>query len=199
MSLPSVQTLCLSVLLSLRRSHPVQWLNVTLLAGIALGWWLWLPALRAQTESTRLLVQQGRSQLIAAERSPMTAPPLADSDRLQAFEGQLGDPARIEDTLRSLFAIAKGLGIDLSQGQYKMQCEPRAVYCRYQVLWPVRGPYGALRTMAEQSLRAVPFASLDEFSLRRDTAASDELEGRLGLSLHLRHSPEWRTAEGSPP
>jgi hypothetical protein len=196
---PSVQMMGLSLWLALRRSHPVQWINVGLLAIVVLGCWLWLPTLRAQTQAARMAVQQGRVQLNAAQRMPQTAQPVADSDRLQAFERQLGEAARIEDTLRNLFAIAKRLGIEPGQGQYKMQCEPRAVYCRYQVLWPVRGPYGALRALAEQSLHAVPFASLDDFSLRRETAGSDEMEGRLGLSLHLRDSGDWRTAEGREP
>lgn len=196
---PHLSRLPLALGLWLRRAHPMDGLIAALLAVAVLGWFVWLPALQARVDATQDAVRQGRRQLRLAAQAPAVQAPVAEGERLQAFEQQLGDPAQLEASLHTLFGIAQSLGVSLSQGQYKMQCEAHATYCRYQVLWPVHGPYGVLRLMTEQSLRALPFASLDEFSLRRESASGDELEGRIGLSLHLRRSAEWRVSDRSAP
>jgi hypothetical protein len=57
--------------------------------------------------------------------------------------------------------------------------------CRYRVRLPLVGSYLQIRAFVEQSLQELPFASLDELSLRREGIASGELEAGLTLSLHL--------------
>jgi hypothetical protein len=53
---------------------------------------------------------------------------------------------------------------------------------------PVQGSYGALRWFAEQAMASMPYASLDEVVLKRDGVASDELEGKLQLTLFVTSS-----------
>ena len=60
----------------------------------------------------------------------------------------------------------------------------RACYT-YQVTLPVKGSYGAVWKFGMLALRAIPFASLDEISFRRDAIGDAAVEARLRLTLYL--------------
>ena len=50
---------------------------------------------------------------------------------------------------------------------------------------PLKGSYAAVWQFALQALRAMPFASLDELSFRREQIADPTLEARVRLTLYL--------------
>ncbi|NQW81938.1 MAG: hypothetical protein HQ445_12285, partial [Polaromonas sp.] len=70
-------------------------------------------------------------------------------------------------------------------GEYKLSCDAIARLCRYRVRLPLLGSYLQIRAFVEHSLLAMPLASLDELSLRREAVGSDEVEAGLVFSFHL--------------
>jgi hypothetical protein len=116
---------------------------------------------------------------------PAAPPP----DNLDAFYAALGPRRYAEQQVRTLFALAAKNGLSLSQGEYKTAYDRNARLSTYQVNLPVKGGYGAIWQFALGALRAIPFASLDDISFRREAIGDPAVEARLRLTLYLKDAP----------
>ena len=178
----------LAVELRVRRWNP--WLLTTGMVWLlALG--LWTVAVPArQSELLGMVNGQNRAGKAQAEENSNAPaaeiPPTAAY--LKIFLDNLGDPRYTEQQLQSLFAIARGLSLELPQGKYRMACEAGASFCKYQIELPIKGPYVRVRSFLEDLLMVIPFASLDDLSFRRDAASDDEIEVRLAMTLFTRNT-----------
>ena len=153
--------------------------GVLCLAGaLALAWLLPQRALQGQRASVALSV---------AARPPAAAlaSPPSPNANLALFYDALGERRYAEQQVKTLFALAAKTGLVLSQGEYKSGFEPNGRFHTYQVNLPVKGSYAAIWQFALLALRAMPFASLDEISFRRDTIGEPAVEARLRLTLYL--------------
>lgn len=183
----------LQVRLALSRLGSVTVIAVLLCVGGTLCWLLWIPHLQAELDSRSAALQRARLALHAGPPHP--APDLATPQA--AFYGTLGDRYRSEDSLHSLFEIARASGLTLAKGEYKAVYDRNSEVYKYQVLLPVTGPYGAIRSFCEQALREMPYASLDEISFRRETVENGALDARLRFTLHLKEMPRVRAKAGA--
>jgi hypothetical protein len=116
---------------------------------------------------------------------PAAPPP----DNLDVFYAALGQRRYAEQQVRTLFALAAKNGLSLSQGEYKTGYDRNARVSTYQVNLPVKGSYGAIWQFALGVLRAIPFASLDDISFRREDVKDPAVEARLRLTLYLKDAP----------
>jgi hypothetical protein len=123
----------------------------------------------------------------AAPSAPASTAPSADN--LDAFYAALGPRRYAEQQVKTLFTLAAKNGLSLSQGEYKTGYDRNAHLATYQVNLPVKGSYGAIWQFAFGALRAIPFASLDDVSFRRDTIGDPAVEARLRLTLYLKDAP----------
>jgi hypothetical protein len=120
---------------------------------------------------------------------PAAPPPAQSADELDAFYAALGPRRYAEQQVRTLFALAAKNGLSLSQGEYKTGYDRNARVSTYQVNLPVKGSYGAIWQFALGALRAIPFASLDDISFRREAIGDPAVEARLRLTLYLKDVP----------
>lgn len=160
-----------------------------LLLALGLGGWLLLlsqPRLATDTLQATLARAQARLRAPALEapRDAATEKTLQQTP-LQAFHAVLGEPAATEAYVGQLFAAARRHEISLDQAEYRWQVDTKGQTERYQIRLPIKGPYAAVRGFCEQVLRDLPFASLDELSLKRDALADDTLTATVQFSLHL--------------
>ena len=165
---------------------------VMLLALGAAAWFLFmLPQLEREREqlSETLTEQarQARRQAAAAPAAlpavvPVSAVPL---DNLDAFYGALGQRRYAEQQLKTLFGLAAKSGLVLNQGEYKSARDRNARVNTYQVNLPVKGSYAAIWQFSLAALRAIPYASLDDISFRRDNIGDPTVEARLRFTLYL--------------
>ncbi|NVI84682.1 hypothetical protein HWE17_23230, partial [Janthinobacterium sp. BJB401] len=100
----------------------------------------------------------------------------------------LGQQRHAEQQVKQLFDLAAKNGLLLAQGEYKSGYDKASRVATYQVSLPLKGSYAAVSQFALQALRAVPFASLDELSFRREQIADTQLEARLRLTFYLADS-----------
>lgn len=149
-------------------------------AAMSLAWLLPKRALQSQRQSVALS-QALKPQPLPA---PSAAPAGADQN-LALFYDTLGERRYAEQQVKTLFALAQKTGLVLSQGEYKGAYEPNGRFHTYQVNLPVKGSYGAIWQFGMLALRAIPFASLDEISFRRDTIGAPAVEARVRLTLYL--------------
>ncbi|MES2757486.1 MAG: hypothetical protein V4693_08945 [Pseudomonadota bacterium] len=174
--------LLLRMRLAFRALGPVAAAAAVLLlaAALALAWLLPERALQGRRQSVAL------HQAMMPRPLPAIAPAPAGADyNLALFYDTLGERRYAEQQVRTLFALAQKSGLVLSQGEYKSAYDQNGRFHTYQVNLPVKGSYGAIWQFGMQALRAIPFASLDEISFRRDTIGEPAVEARVRLTLYL--------------
>jgi hypothetical protein len=71
-------------------------------------------------------------------------------------------------SVKTLFALAAKNGPGAAPGRIQGGLRPQRALHTYQVNLPVKGSYGAIWQFALGALRAIPFASLDDISFKRD-------------------------------
>lgn len=145
---------------------------------------LWLPYLRQdlaqiQREVTRVTALNRTTPELTA------AAPSQNELRMQQFYATLGESGYAEQQLKTMFDLAARSGLKLNQGEYKSSYERNSDTESYQIQLPVVGAYPAIREFCEAVLLAIPFASLDEISFKRDAIASNNLEAKLRFTLYL--------------
>jgi hypothetical protein len=139
----------------------------------------WLPE-RARSE--RAAVSLG---MAALPRPVLIVPPPDANANLALFYDNLGERRYAEQQVKTLFALAARSALVLSEGEYRSAIDRNGRFHTYQVTLPVKGSYGAIWQFGMRSLGAIPFASLDEISFRRDAIGEPAVEARLRLTLYL--------------
>lgn len=157
---------------------------VLCIAGIV-GWSWSIPRMHAQASAQQHASQQAQQVLDTAPITAPVAPLQAGEQRMQDFYDALGEKRYAEQQVRTLFAIAARNGLTLSQGEYKSAYDMNGRFHVYRIQLPVKGPYAAIRQFCEKVLLAIPFASLDEMSFKRDAIADSMPEANLRLTLYL--------------
>ncbi len=181
MNAPALSTLVLRLRLWLAARGPVACAGAVLCVAGTLALALLLPerALQGQRRAVAL-------GLAALPQPPLAvATPVTANANLALFYDTLGERRYAEQQVKTLFALASKTGLVLSQGEYKSTLERNGRFHTYQVNLPVKGNYGAIWQFAMLALRAIPFASLDEISFRRETIGEPTVEARVRITLYL--------------
>ena len=185
MKLPTPGPLLLRVRLAAMR---LGWANAGVWAAgalsIAAGLWS-LAHLSRQADAPLAAVRRAEAAMRQSSTEGADVRQAVSQERLRAYYEVLGDSRLAEQQVRQLFAIAALHGLALTQAEYKTAYDSASRTTSYQVTMPIRGPYEALRRFSEQTLRTIPFASLDEISFKRDAIGNNELEVRLRFTLYL--------------
>lgn len=140
------------------------------------------------------LIPQGRAQAqlhadamrAAAQPVAVVAAPATPDENMAVFQRTLGEKRYAEQQVRTLFGLAAKAGLNLQQGDYRSGYDQAARVHTYQVTLPVRGSYKAVWRFAMMALAAIPFASLDEVSLRREAVGEADIDARLRFTLYMR-------------
>lgn len=171
---------------AIARAGAVNSLACLLCAAGAIAWTQTVPGLEARLDAGQKTLATMRSAAVSAQLPPPVAPRSRSEERLAQFFDNLGEQAYREQQVRSLFAIAAKNNLVLSQAQYKLGFDKHGRYYTYQIDLPVKGSYEAIREFSEQTLLAIPFASLSEISFQRESIDARTLEAKLRLTLYLR-------------
>ncbi|HEY8102474.1 MAG TPA: hypothetical protein VIF82_17170 [Burkholderiaceae bacterium] len=193
MNMSNLSALGLQARLALMR---LGWINniACMLIVFGIAAWLWgIPYLRMQTNAPMHALEQAQKSLASTNSHSVEAAHSLPEERLAAFYDVLGDQRYVEQQVKTLFAVAAKSGLILNQGEYKSSLEKGSHSTTYQMILPVKGQYQAIRKFCEQTLLAIPFASLDEISFKRDEITNNTLEAKLHFTLYLSDS----TASGS--
>jgi hypothetical protein len=171
---------------ALRRVSPVMHVAL-LLCVVGFGALAWLLPARQQLEAEREAARRA-----AALPPPTVAQanvPSSAGENLARFQSALGSQRDVEPGVKTLFRLAAKSGLVLRQGEYKRGFDRNAQLHTYQVNLPVKGTYAQVWQFAFLALRAIPFASLDDLSFRRDAIGETAVEGRLRLTFYLHDAP----------
>ena len=166
--------------LALGALGPLRAVAIVLLVGGAGALW-WLAPQRAR------LAESHAAALHLAKTPPpvVLSAPVVANQNLTLFYASLGEARYAEQQVRTLFGLAAKAGLTLSQGEYKSAHDKAAGVATYQITLPVKGSYKAIWQFGMLALRAMPFASLDEVSFKRETINDATVEARLRFTLYL--------------
>jgi Tfp pilus assembly protein PilO len=134
--------------------------------------------------------QEAKAQRVALERMKARTPyqPVSTNgraDELRRFY-QLFPPAgQLSEELERLHRLARSSGLDLAQGEYRLERRPSGLWA-YRVTLPVRGNYGQFRDFLSAVLRDMPIASIDALRFERKRAAETQLEAQVRITLYAR-------------
>jgi hypothetical protein len=166
-------------------------LLVVVAAGVA-----HLLQLRSSAERMHVEIAALRAQ-VAAPKSATPARPTGNMERLALFERTLGKRAELDAHLRVVFAAAKRNGVALKVGEYRLVNDAAGGFSRYQVTFPVGGNFKSLQQFSQQVLVELPFAALEEVSLKRESVGARQLEARLRFVFFL--ATDQMSGTGAPP
>jgi Tfp pilus assembly protein PilO len=159
-------------------------------AGVLLacaGFWLSaLQPLQAELDAQRLALERLRA------RSPLQ--PVSAGGReeeLRRFHSLFPSTASLTDELERLHRLARRAGLDLAQGEYRLERRAAGLWS-YRVSLPVRGSYPQLRDFVAAVLKDMPVASIDALRFERKKALDSELDAQIRLTVHVRPAGESR-------
>lgn len=156
---------------------------VLLLAGAGSLWWL-LPQGARQADSHAQAMRAARAPAVVVKSAPVLA-----NENLALFYATLGEKRYAEQQVKTLFGLAAKSGLSLSQGDYKSAYDRNGRLHTYQVTLPVKGSYASIWQFGMLTLRAIPYASLDDISFKRETIGDAVVEARLRVTLYLADKP----------
>ncbi len=159
---------------------PLALVMMAVAAGVAL---LATPPVRTQVRTLDAALASAH-----ADRSRSSDPQETQRRQLTAFYAGLPTAAGALEAIAMIQRAADANGVTLAQGEYRLSRDAGAQLMRYQITLPARSDYPRLRAWLSDVMNAVPSASLDELSLRRDDAARDAVDARVRLTLFMRAS-----------
>ncbi len=168
--------------LALMRRGPVALVAMLLFVAGA-GAWLWyLPQAKQAAAAHAMAAKPAAPSAPVAALAVVSGP----EQNLAQFYATLGDKRDAEQQIKTLFALAAKSGLTLTAGQYRAAYDQNGRFHTYQVSLPVRGSYRALWQFCLQTLATVPFAALDEISVRRESIGEPMLEARVRFTMYLK-------------
>jgi hypothetical protein len=111
------------------------------------------------------------------------------AEELRRFYNLFTPADALTAELERVHALARRAGLELAQGEYRLE-RPAYGLWAYRVVLPVRGGYAQMRGFLGALLRDMPTASLDGLRFERRKAEETELDAQLRITLHLRPALE---------
>ncbi len=169
----------LPIELLLARGQAAVLLGFTLCAAaLAAGGWQIAATMRHGAE-LRAALQEQRG----AQGQPRAS---SNAERGAAFERLLGRGEELESYLGKVFAAAKRHGVSLTVGEYRLALDAAGGFRRYHMVLPVKGSFHAIQAFSQQVLLDLPFAALEEISLKRASIDSTQVDAKTRFVLFLR-------------
>jgi hypothetical protein len=120
----------------------------------------------------------------AGGRGP-SAQPTTQRSQLANFYAFFPLTRAVPDLLAAVERAAKGNGLSLDRGEYRLSQERGFPLARYQVTLPVQGTYGEVRGFVNAVLDSVPAAALEELALKREEVGLPLVEARVRFVLFV--------------
>ena len=111
------------------------------------------------------------------------------AEDLRRFHNLFPPAERLTDEVERLHRMARRAGLDLAQGEYRLERRSAGLWA-YRVTLPVRGSYPQLRDFLNATLKDMPVAAVDGLRFERKRAAETQLEAQVRVTLYVRPPAE---------
>ena len=133
-------------------------------------------------------VEALRKDLAAAQRQARTAAVDKVADPVTAMRAL---PARTDmpAILRQLFNKATQARLAVDTGKYEINATKSSGVVRYQIAFPVTGPYPQIRAFIDATLATMPAVALSDLVLERKSIADGNVEAQIRMTVYTRSPP----------
>lgn len=128
-----------------------------------------------------------RQEISAAERLGRPAPSRGgdmESD-LAAFYSFFAASRSVPAALQKVDAAVTASGLAFEAAQYRLSREGGLRLARYEVILPLRGTYGQVRSFVAALIDEMPQVAIDDVVIKRESVDATVIEARLRLSIYL--------------
>lgn len=168
----------------LRRLGAPGVLGIGVLLACAGFWASALQPIRAELAAQHLVLGRLRARL---PYQPVSTG--GREEELRRFQSLFPTADALTDELERLHRLARRAGLDLAQGEYRLERRAAGLWS-YRVTLPVRGSYPQLRDFVAAVLKDMPVASIDALRFERKKALDSHLDAQIRLTVHVRPAGE---------
>jgi len=143
----------------------------------------WLAPLEREAAARSLALERLKA------RSPLQPVAVGRADELRRFQSLFPSASELTGEVERLHRLAGGAGLDLAQGEYRLERRPTGLWA-YRITLPVRGTYSQCRDFIAAVLKDMPIASIDALRFERKRAAETQIEAQVRITLHARPTGE---------
>ena len=131
------------------------------------------------------LEAKGRSVAarLARTQAPAQGSSSAGAEKLDQLYDYLAKPEQTTDWLAKLYAIGHATGVELQSASYASERAGRIE--RTRIVLPLTGSYPQMRQFLDRALAEIPVLSLDQMTLKRESARDGAVHAELKLTLHM--------------
>lgn len=172
----------------LRRLGTPGVLGIGVLLGCAAFYASALAPLGDEVAAQRMALERLQSRTL---HRPAAASSGDRAEDLQRFYNLFPPSERLTDEVARLHRLGRSAGLDLAQGEYRLERRPIGLWA-YRVTLPVRGSYPQLRDFLAAVLKDMPIASIEALRFERKRAADTQLEAQVRVTLHVRPAGDTR-------
>ncbi len=159
-------------------------IGLVALAGIGL-----FGAQRAHQESAQFQAQAEQARGRVLQFNALPTETLGPGERLARFQNWFPTADTTTADLRKIFRAAQASHLALEKGEYTMTPVDGAVGLeKFDVIFPVKEHYSAVKGFVALVLNQLPHASLAELRVERPAAATDQIDTRVHFTLYYRNS-----------
>jgi Tfp pilus assembly protein PilO len=135
----------------------------------------------AEVEALRadLAVARGKAQAVAPDAA------VDPAATLRALPGRDEVPA----LLGQLFGQAAAARLAIDTAKYEISSTKSTSAVRYQIAFPVTGPYPQIRAFIDATLATMPALAISDLSLERKSIGDGTVEALLRVDLYTRSGP----------
>jgi Tfp pilus assembly protein PilO len=137
----------------------------------------------SRLDDLRQQIAKARDQHAAAADD--AAGPTTPADKLAAFYGFFPRPGELPDLLEKVFAAAKGQGLQLEHGDYRVLTDSAGGLTQFRLTLPVRGTYPQIRKFVDGAMAEVPTLSLDSIQFERQKVGDSTVDANVKLAVYL--------------
>jgi Tfp pilus assembly protein PilO len=133
-------------------------------------------------------IAQLREDLAGAQAHAAKAPQAAASDAPRSLKA-LPQRNEIPKLLAVLLKQADAAQLTIDSAKYEIVATRTGALVRYQVAFPVSGPYTEIRGFIDSTLAAMPALAIEELSISRKSIADPSVEAQIRMTLFTRSPP----------
>ena len=134
-------------------------------------------------------IQQLNGDLGVAKAHAVAVSKVASVHDVSQSLKRLPKRTEVPDLLASLLQRADAAQLSIDTAKYEVTAGKAGAIVRYQVAFPVTGPYPKIREFIDSALSAMPSLSLDSLAIQRKTIADPAITAQISMTMFTRGTP----------
>lgn len=152
-----------------------------------------IPPLNESTEALILAHQQiAQSQDNDASAQQEVPPVQNTAEEIATFYERFPEAVRLPEVLATINQLANQQKIVLNSGDYKLNkikqtsAANHKTLTKYEITFPVKGPYTQIRTFVANVLEKLPAIALTDIQMSRESTMDSSVESKLVFTLFVK-------------